>query len=1329
MADNPTINTDSIKAATTAANDLNDSIESGLKDVRKLNRSLASSSLEADRGLRRVLNTLNRMSKTVGPAIREFDKFPEIAKNAEEGIVRFAKGYDAAFYKGNKQAMIAYNVIAKNTFALGDLTRQIVNTEGRLSALSANFRDATHNIEEIEKKISELKTKHSSYNKTIKEGGVAGLAAREEQIKTSKEIENYKVRLKEAQGEADNLSKSAIALTETYREQRDQILATNKAILETAEAERAANREARMMAGGWTAVRAAGEGVMDSKIFDYFKKISSGALIAVGAKKIWDASNAIRDHARATSRIALSLGDATERGGYFTGGGRMGRSLMEASKEMRTLRDLEIRLGYASEDLAAAMNKVRAGIRMDREGRLSSEAIRNLTEEAAYFARVSGMELSDSVDLINTRIKRYGMTSKEAVANLQEMRTVIMQMTAGNRQNTLAMGDMVNIIEEASAASQSYIVDTRIMTGALRAAVNQAENLGVAQKQAKDVAEGVGKILSGAPDYIKIPAGYDLVNQLMGGDADKMLRKLDTGTRKQVKNIQAALKAGTLDPYVASKALMDLMGQSEAGIEAQSKHLEQTLLASGSVAAEHIAQQYGIENRATAFLITEMMQDASKMRTQINSEIDDARKQLEHRENLTAAQIKHYEEIANREKMTFATLMVKDAGMMNAAIAKSLKADEEAVYELMQKEQISRKEAENKILTAANKDLEMKGLSKDQLKEYQDLYLEGEKKKEAITAQIEAKKKDGAIKNATEIARLESEFKKVATNETIKQTEKLHSMMRPVDDIISKLERSYAKEGKKIPLDVKGNVVLDHDALVAAGIKSGEDLAQKLGIVYDDVNSDTQDTLDRIAEVGEKSPDEIKKLRAGTLEGFKEQQKAADSTENGIVGPIEKLIQLYQEFYNWIGGSSAIGAVLTGIGSIGLGIWALYRGQKSNATLVTTMMEGPIYRNVFRAIKASGGLGGGGGDFTRRLGGGRGGKLGGFSGVRTAPKIPKGTDFSKLKFSPVGGPDLHKFDVKSKGFMGVGDKAWNVTKSLSSKALDSSKNVLSSVKEMGKNVLVQKATGENLAKATSKTMEGFSKTGSTLVKAGGGLVKAGGTIAKAGGGLMSSVGGLAKKIPVAGHLIGAGFAAKEVYDAYEAGAEGKDLAKVSGGAVGGVVGGVGGGWAGAAAGGAAGAMIGSVVPVLGTAVGGIVGSIIGGLGGGALFSWLGSEAGEAVAGGIADAVSDEGSMVAKLPAGALPLEQKLDVTKLAESGAGVLPGTTAPLPPSAPPSPFSQTARMAAQARKASAGGATEDLYSNVSPGSLTPDGSLTLKVRGIYDIFGQYMKDTKAFA
>jgi hypothetical protein len=137
------------------------------------------------------------------------------------------------------------------------------------------------------------------------------------------------------------------------------------------------------------------------------------------------------------------------------------------------------------EELSEAANKVRLGIRVDREGKLSSKAIADLTVEAAKFSKVAGIDIGTSVEMLDKRMKRFGMSAQEATTDLSNMRIVLGQMSAGNKANSVSIGEMVEILEEASAASQSYVVDTRIMTQALRGAVNQAQLLGASQKNPK----------------------------------------------------------------------------------------------------------------------------------------------------------------------------------------------------------------------------------------------------------------------------------------------------------------------------------------------------------------------------------------------------------------------------------------------------------------------------------------------------------------------------------------------------------------------------------------------------------------------------------------------------------------------------------------------------------------------------------------------------------------------------------------------------------------------------------------------------------------------------
>lgn len=130
---------------------------------------------------------------------------------------------------------------------------------------------------------------------------------------------------------------------------------------------------------------------------------------------------------------------------------------------------------------------------------------------------------------------------------------------------------------------------------------------------------------------------------------------------------------------------------------------------------------------------------------------------------------------------------------------------------------------------------------------------------------------------------------------------------------------------------------------------------------------------------------------------------------------------------------------------------------------------------------------------------------------------------------------------------------------------------------------------------------------------------AAGKAAKAAGkGATTSIGkAAAKRIPLLGTALTAGFLGSELLETSkqeQAGEITKEEAKKQ---KAGAVGGAGGGLVGALGGAAAGAAIGSVVPVVGTVIGGVIGGIAGGLGG----EMLGRTAGETLVGDEAPALA------------------------------------------------------------------------------------------------------------
>ena len=1177
MADETTLDPKAFNNLTKSVDNFNDSIEDGLKGLTKLNRSLDDSADDADKSMNRVIKSIRKLTKAITPSIKEFDRFSDVAANAEKGVSLIAKNYANAFYVGNKQGMIAMSVIARNGLAMAKLGRRIQITNSDLADASANYKTFVDKIAASREALDKLTAQQDYWNKELLKGGDAAKTAKVELESLELQIQGHRDSITADTAEMNNWLKKSFALTEAAKNQRNKLIDLNKTMLASAEAERAANREARILSGGWTAVAASAEGIMDSKIFEYIKKAGTLGLVIGGLHMMAKAMDQVSDHALATSRIALSLGDTSQ-----TGLGRMGQSAKDAQAEVSKLTALSISLGYEGEELSNVMNRVRSSIRMDKEGRLSSEKIRNLTGEIATFARISNMDLGDATALMENRIKRYGMSADQAVASMKEMRSTILSMTAGNKANTIAMNDMVNIIEEAGAASQSYVVDTRIMTQALRGAVNQAEHLGVAQKQAQDVAKAVGKVMSNAPDFIKIPAGFTLVDQLLGGDSDKLLNKLDKGTRQQVKDIQASLRSGKLDYYVGAKALMDLIGQTDAGLEAQSKQLEATIL-QGPVAAELIAEQYHIENRATAVMVTKMMQDAMDMRQRIE---------------------------AGGGKVSFSTAMVKDTALFNAAIMAAKKNSKDLTDQRVKDELLL--------------DMQKKGLSQTQAEDYLKDYQDAEKAVAADRVQLGKLKKDGELKNAKEIADLEA---KIFAATTDKQTQSLNKMLRPTESILNDIEAA----GVKLQEGDMGEVVLNADALKAAGIKNSNDLAKKMGISYKGASKEQQKKLDdiiKLAGKGELTRDAIDNLHTDLAKQNQEAMAAADNRTNGLLGPIKRL-------YAWAKGMAAdlgaLGPILTGVlglGGVIAGVWLLHRGQRANSLMVVNMMKQPIYTNVLKALKAADAGGSGSG----------------------------------------GDLDYEGKDKKGKG------------------------------KGKGKGKVDKWKKG--VKKRLNKTAGGrwATKAAGTMGRRGRSLLKSGSSLGK---GLLK--GGL-KRAPLVGALLGGGLAAKDLYDTYkETGkVSGKDVAKTGGGMLGGL--------GGAAAGAAIGTLL---LPGIGTAIGAALGG------------WAGEEVGQWGAGKAADVITAPKEKPVDAETGAtLAKNQEVNVGKLAEAGAGSVTGQPS-LMPEPTPMPAGSTRRQMASMGTSSGG--SSSLESNLSPGSLTPDGSLTLKVRGIYDIFSQYMKERLA--
>jgi len=171
MADEPTLDPKAFNNLTKSVDNFNDSIEDGLKGLTKLNRSLDSSADDADKSMNRVIKSIRKLTKSITPSIKEFDRFSEVAANAEKGVSVISKSYATAFYAGNKQGMIAMSVIARNGLAMAKLGRQIQNTNSSLANASASYKDYADKALVAKEELNKLTAQQKYWNEEVAKGG------------------------------------------------------------------------------------------------------------------------------------------------------------------------------------------------------------------------------------------------------------------------------------------------------------------------------------------------------------------------------------------------------------------------------------------------------------------------------------------------------------------------------------------------------------------------------------------------------------------------------------------------------------------------------------------------------------------------------------------------------------------------------------------------------------------------------------------------------------------------------------------------------------------------------------------------------------------------------------------------------------------------------------------------------------------------------------------------------------------------------------------------------------------------------------------------------
>ena len=887
MADDPGVRT-------TQTSDLN-------QEIARTSDLLADAG-RAEKNYQRLSNSIHKVrlqniSAEVKAHKRLTNDVAALYETQEKSAAKLDRLQTKAISK-SKNANIAQIQVIKSQAA------NLITTTRLLEDAGHKFADVTESYRVAIKTHAIASKQHDENLKKLKKGlGDGSLKQEEYNAALSQSL----TVIDDAKNEMTSLESQAISLSKTISQQRKIFVEQEAELNNLTTSARQADREYRKLQGGVKGASAVFEELAENKITEWIGKVKGVAGVTLGFTKLGTAVADVGKWYRETNQLAITMGDTNRRS--F---GNFAQGAMEAQKMTSHLIVTSTQLDYTLDQMREVLDKVRVGIRFDRDGRLGVKAMEDLTDEVALFARTTNIDLAEATAMATTRIHHYGMTAKETVADMTLMRNSLLAMSQGITGTNIPLDDMVKLIDEASRASQSYIVDTRLMTQAMRGAANQSLKLGATKQQAMAMAEGMGKVLSNAPAYINIPAGKTLLAKLKGPNFEDFLKQFDENTRKQLRNLREDVIKGNVNPYYAAQELMKRVGSTQEGVAAQLDALTQFTPTDRLDQIMTVLQKdYQIADMGVARQTAKIIQQYKKNEKEFKNEMYDLSVVL-------SGQSAQLEEVALSTVLSAKTKIEK---------------------------------------------LEKFGISKKQAEEYVETLNKGSDKMIAIQKDINAEREKGTAADQSKIKAFEQELDKERAKHSMAAAE---AAIAPGNRLFNEINKKIKEQSAKPGAEKKETLAIDakfnKEQLESVGIKGWKNLGKRLGVDLEK----NKDVLDKMYAEGFTKQD-ADALHSQDMQVAQEAVDSAKAPEGhflklegllGMGGPIFDAIVGLGLIFLGSRSTKALGGLLRGGGTGGLleGLlgkmspkitpWIANIGKKLGMGPTTGGIAGPLSKGI-----------------------------------------------------------------------------------------------------------------------------------------------------------------------------------------------------------------------------------------------------------------------------------------------------------------------------------------------------------------------------------------------
>jgi hypothetical protein len=566
--------------------------------ISNANKDAINSTVKLTQKATLATNATNKWGQSVAKTARNLKTLTANEDAANTSLEKMDKLYGSVtdqivtFALKGKQANLGMAVETKKLIETQQgLAKSVIDTSRQLEGQIGKYKEIAAQYVDNHKKLDALNKKKEK-----------GLQLSEEEDKAFKVALTDKKKL----GEALKDQKEQVEISAgTLHKQNLEMVKGHNATLSGIKDMRAANREAMHLQGGFKSLGASIQEAFDNKLFKW------------ADSKAWmvTAALAVEAFNKAFSLTAKMYNDNMSLARQYNIQSKDGMlTLAEAAKiaEEQSFSAVKTaaRLGIELEKVQEIGDQIahqKLGVISNQTIQETTKNVNMLRDVVAEFAQSAGIDSATAVDMLRQRTEDMGKSASQAAADLRQMTTVLTQMQGSVEGDAIGMQDMVKLIDQASQNSGGFIVDTRLMTQAMRAAANEAERLGASKKMAMKSAEAMGKVVGGeggeaggGKGLMSLLAGMDLAKDIAKADKNKMAeitKGLTAGQKEFVNTIKKKLDSGEIDQFQASSLIEENMQATDAMVQKKFEHMT-SILGKGPEKYRLIAHEYGITNTA-----------------------------------------------------------------------------------------------------------------------------------------------------------------------------------------------------------------------------------------------------------------------------------------------------------------------------------------------------------------------------------------------------------------------------------------------------------------------------------------------------------------------------------------------------------------------------------------------------------------------------------------------------------------------------------------------------------------------------------------------------------